>query len=127
MRLPKYTLATAELVLMFPAVLFMTALFARNLQPQQYEPAHTAQQIVNWYALRPHLALWVLLMALPAVVLFTGCAVLFHSWTADLELRTVVRQTAAAIKPHLTTLLIALATLTAAGVLGIVALHVLTD
>ena len=59
------SVAALELLLVFPAVLFMTALFARNVQPPQYEPAHTAQQIVDWYAARPHIGLWVLLIALP--------------------------------------------------------------
>jgi hypothetical protein len=39
-------------LLMFPAVLFMGALVVRMLQPLQHEPAHTAQRIVMWYALR---------------------------------------------------------------------------
>lgn len=50
MKLTKYanaSIATIELLLVFPAVLFMTALFMRNVQPEQYEPAHSAQQIVN--------------------------------------------------------------------------------
>jgi hypothetical protein len=34
----KRAIAAAELLLVFPAVLFMTALFVRNLQPLQYEP-----------------------------------------------------------------------------------------
>ena len=41
-------LAATELALIFPAALFMTALFVRNLQPPQYEPAHTAERIVTW-------------------------------------------------------------------------------
>jgi hypothetical protein len=47
-------IAATELTLIFPAALFMTALFVRNLQPQQYEPAHTAQQIVMWYVRDGH-------------------------------------------------------------------------
>jgi hypothetical protein len=78
MKSPKYTLATAELLLIFPAVLFMTALFVRNLQPSQYEPPHTAHQIVARYAARPHLGLGGLLIALPFIVLVTGCATLLH-------------------------------------------------
>jgi len=58
-------LATLELVLIAPATLFMTALFVRNLQPQQYEPAHTAQRIVAWYAARTHLGLWLFLIGFP--------------------------------------------------------------
>jgi len=127
MRLPKYTIATTELLLIFPAVLFMTALFVRNLQPLQYEPAHTAQQIVTWYAARPHIGLWVLLSGLPSAVLLTGCATLLHRWSREVELRQAARQTLAAIRTHLATLLVAGATAAAGGILAIVGLHVLTD
>jgi len=65
----KRAIAATELILIVPAALFMTALFVRNLQPLQYEPAHTAQRIVMWYAARPHVGLWVFLIALPFVVL----------------------------------------------------------
>jgi hypothetical protein len=127
MKTIKRTIAAAELLLIFPAVLFMTALFVRDLQPQQYEPAHTAERIVTWYAVRPRVGLWVLLMALPLAVLITGCATLLRSWNGDEELRQAARQTLAAIRAHLATLIVAVATLTAGGVLAIVALHSLTD
>jgi hypothetical protein len=120
-------IAATELLLIFPAVLFMTALFVRNLQPLQYEPAHTAQRIVMWYAVRPRVGLWVLLMALPFVVLVTGGATLLHRWNDALEMRQAAWQTLAAIRAHLATLFVAAATLIAAGVLAIVALHSLTD
>ncbi|MFI5181100.1 MAG: hypothetical protein ACHQPI_06900 [Thermoanaerobaculia bacterium] len=120
-------LAATELLLIFPATLFMTALFVRNLQPQQYEPAHTAQQIVLWYAARPHVGLWVFLMALPFTVLVIGCATLLRTWNAEVELREAARQTFAAIRLHLATLIVALTTIAAAGILATVALHVLTD
>ncbi|MBV9155057.1 MAG: hypothetical protein JO097_02270, partial [Acidobacteriaceae bacterium] len=87
MRLPKYALPTTELLLIFPAALFMTALFMRNVQPVQYEPAHTAQQIVNWYAARPRIGLWIFLCALPFTVLVTGCATLLRRWTNQPDLR----------------------------------------
>ncbi|HEX3685254.1 MAG TPA: hypothetical protein VHU83_22155 [Bryobacteraceae bacterium] len=127
MRLPKFGVAIAELLLIVPAALFMTALFVRNLQPLQYEPAHTAQQIVTWYAMRPRLGLWGLLIALPFVVLVTGCATLWLRWSKELELRQTARHTFAILRAHLSTLSVAAATLTAGGVLAIVALHVLTD
>ena len=72
MNIVKRAIAASELLLIFPAALFMTALFVRNLQPQQYEPAHTAQRIVDWYAVRPRTGLWGLLIALPLAVLLTG-------------------------------------------------------
>lgn len=127
MRLPKRTIATAELLLVFPAALFMTALFVRNLQPQQYEPAHTAQQIVTWYAARPHIALWGFLITLPLAVLIAGCGTLLRGWRSDVELRQAARRTLADIRAHLAMLLVAGATLAAGGILAIVALHLLTD
>lgn len=123
----KRAIAATELLLIFPAALFMTALFVRNLQPPQYEPAHTAERIVTWYAVRPRVGLWVLLIALPLAVLVTGCVTLLRSWSDDAELRQAARHTRAAIRAHLATLFVAAATLTAGGVLAVVALHVLTD
>jgi cytochrome b561 len=127
MKTIKPTIAAAEVVLIFPAALFMTSLFVRELQPLQYEPAHTAQRIVDWYAARVHMGLWVLLIALPLTVLATGCATLLRAWRGNAELRQTARQTIAAIRAHLATLLVAAATLAAGGILAIVALHMLTD
>jgi hypothetical protein len=127
MKTSKRAVAATELLLILPAALFMTALFVRNLQPQQYEPAHTAQRIVNWYASQPHVGLWAFLMILPFAVLVIGCAALLRSWNRDADLRQAARQTLAAIRAHLATVCVAAATLTAGGVLAIVALHVLTD
>jgi hypothetical protein len=127
MNMPKRAIAATELLLVFPATLFMAALFVRNVQPLQYEPAHTAQRIVMWYAARPHIGLWVLLIALPFVVLVTGCGTLLRSWSDEVKLRQATLQTVAAIRAHLAALLVAGATVTAGGVLAIVALHVLTD
>jgi hypothetical protein len=127
MNLPKRAIAATELLLIFPAALFMTALFVRNVQPLQYEPAHTAQRIVMWYAARPHIGLWGLLIALPLVVLVTGCGTLLRSWSDEVQLRQATLQTLTAIRAHLAALMVAGATVTAGGVLAIVALHVLTD
>jgi hypothetical protein len=77
MNTTKRLLATTELLLISPAVLFMTALFMRKMGPLQYEPAHTADQIAMWYAGRQW-TLWALLIVLPLVVLVTGCATLLR-------------------------------------------------
>ena len=127
MKTPRRVLAAAELLLISPAVLFMTALVVRSLQPQQLEPAHSAQRIVDWYAVRPQLGLWVLLMALPLAVLLSGGITLLGDWRHDVNLRTAVRQIAAASRAHLATFLICLATLTSAAILVVVAAHVLAD
>jgi hypothetical protein len=123
----KRAIAVTEVVLIFPAVLFMTSLFVRELQPVQYEPARTAARIVTWYAVRPHVGLWVLLIALPLAVLVTGAATLLRLWNSDAALRQSAGQTLAAIRAHLATLFVAAATATAAVVLAIVALHMMTD
>jgi hypothetical protein len=45
----KRIIAVVELILIFPAVLFLEAVGLRAFQPIQYESAHTAQTIFNWY------------------------------------------------------------------------------
>ena len=126
MRTLRPVLATLELVLIAPATLFMTALFVRNLQPQQYEPAHTAQRIVAWYAARTHLGLWLFLIGFPLAVLVI-CVSLIQSWRADPALHTAAFECAAAIRRHFAVLVVALATATSAVILAIVALHMITD
>ena len=127
MKALRRALATLELALIAPATLFMTALFVRNLQPQQFEPAHTAQRIVTWYAARPHLALWFFLIGFPLAVLVIGCVSLIRSWRADPAIRAAASACAAAIRRHFAVLIVALATATSAGILAIVALHMITD
>jgi hypothetical protein len=117
------SLAALELLMVFPAALFMTSLVARSIQPQQYEPAHTAALIVDWYAARVHLGLWVLLIALPLAVVVLGCVALARAWKTD----EALREAAAALRAHCAAALVAAATLAAGGILAIVAVHVLTD
>jgi hypothetical protein len=119
-------IAVMGLVLIFPAALFMTALTLRNLQPLQYEPAHSAQQLVMWYAGRMW-TLWVLLLGLPFTVLVTGCAALLHSWNRDIVLPLTARQSLAVVRAHLATLFIAATTLIAGVILAIVVLHMLAN
>ena len=121
------TVAATEVLLIFPAVLFMTALFVRNLQPQPAEPAHTAQHVVMWYASLRGMGLWGLLILPPLAVFVLGCATLVSSWTADAELRATTRQTVAAVREHFAIFLVAVATLTSAFVLAAIGLHVLSD
>ena len=123
----KRTLAATELLLVFPATLFMTALFVRNIQPAQYEPARTAHRLVEWFSARPHLGLDVFLIALPFVAFTLGCVTVVRGWRDDAELRQTALETLAAVRAHLATLLIAGATLMAGGILAIVAVHMITD
>lgn len=121
------TIAAAELLLISPAALFMTALFVRNLTPKQNEPAYTAQRIVMLYASSVHVGLWLLLIALPLLVLMIGCATLLRQWAGDGALRQATMQTLVSVRAHFATLLIAAATLASAGILAAIGIHVLTD
>lgn len=118
--------ALIELLFIFPAALFMTALALRNLQPLQYEPAHSAQQLVTWYAGRMW-TLWVLLVGFPFTVLVTGSAALLHRWKRDVVPPLTVRKSVAAICTHSATLFIAVTTLMAGIILAIVGLHLLAN
>jgi hypothetical protein len=113
MNTTKRLIAGTELLLVSPAVLFLTALFVRGLRPLQYEPSHTAHQIAMWYAGRQW-TLWALLILLPLVVLVTGSATLLRG-----------RHDQAAPRQPLATSFIAAATLTAGAILVRVALHFL--
>ena len=123
----KRYIATIELLLVFPAVLFMTALFVRDLQPPAYEPAQTARRIVDWFSARPFVGLDIFLIALPFTVFVIGSATVLRSWRTDAQLREAALQTLSVVRAHLAALLIAGATLVAGGILAIVALHVITD
>jgi hypothetical protein len=118
----KRPVIVAQLLLIFPSILFMGALVVRELQPLQNEPAHTAQQLVMWYAARMW-TLWVLLIALPFAVLVTGCVTLARNWRDDMKLPQAVQQKLAAIRADRAMLFVAVTTLTAGAILAIVALH----
>lgn len=121
------SIATLELVLIFPGALFMTALFVRNIQPPPYEPAQTARRLVDWFAGHTVLALYVFLMALPLAAFVIGCVTVLRTWRTDAQLRQAALQTLATVRANLAALLIAGATVVAGGILAIVALHAITD
>ena len=112
-----------QLVLILPTALFMAALVLRNVAPLQYEPAHTAQQIVMWYAGRLW-TLWVLLFALPCMALVSGCAAL-RTRNRDTEQHSAPGSVAST-RPHWLVRLLYVTTVASAGVLAIVVFHVLT-
>jgi hypothetical protein len=127
------SIGVLHLVLILPSALFMTSLVVRNLGPLQYEPAHTAQQLVLWYAGRMW-TLWVLLVALPLTVLVSGCVALRNrnrnielpsgthwpslSWTLTERNSTSDRSATA---------LVTVTTVAAGGILGVVVLHMLAN
>ena len=127
MKTIRHALAVLELLLVFAAALFMTALFARNIQPAPYQPAESARRIVEWFSASPHLGLAVFLIAMPFAAFVIGCATVVRSWANDGEFRHDMLATFAAVRAHLAKLLIAGATLMAGGILAIVAIHMITD
>jgi hypothetical protein len=127
MKTAKRFVALTELFLLFPGVLFMAALFMRNVQPSQYEPARTAGRVVDWFSARPFLGLGIFLVMLPFVALLLGCATIVRNLWRDATLRQATLEMFALVRAHLATLVIAAASLVAAGILFIVGLHVITD
>ena len=120
-------IAATEVLLISPAMLFLTALFVRNLTPKQLEPARTAQAVVMLYAARPHVGLWLLLILMPLAVLVIGGGTLLHAWSEDAALRDAARRTLAAMRAHLSMVFVAAATLFSAFSLACIALHVMVD
>lgn len=128
MKIFQRAIAATEILMIFPATLFMAALFMRNVAPEALEPAHTAVLIVNWFTHGPvWLTLWLLLMAMPLAVLVIGSASLLRRWRNDAELRQAARQMTGIVRAQMANLLVAGATLAAAGILAIVALHAMTN
>ncbi|MGB2628896.1 MAG: hypothetical protein WAK20_19085 [Candidatus Acidiferrum sp.] len=119
-------IAFLELVLILPAVLFMTALVLRELQPLPYEPARSAQQLVMWYAERMW-TLWFLLLGLPLIVLVSGCAELRRSYNRDIFRPFTSQKLLSMVRTHFSFLFIAATTLSAGVILTIVVLHVLAN
>jgi hypothetical protein len=126
MRILARLTAATQLALIFPAALFMTAVLVGAGDAPQYELARVAQRIVMWYSARIW-TLWLLLLALPFVVLITGSATLVLSWSHEVALPHGVRQSLATIPAPVATLFVAGTTLTSAGILAIVVLHMLAN
>jgi len=127
MKTIKRSIAAAELLLIFPAALFMTALFVRQIEPLQLEPARTAARIVTWYSGHLKVGLWIFLMALPLFVLVSGSFTLVQSWNEDAELRSAALSALAALRTQWAAFVVAAATVAAAIILAIVALHAATN
>ena len=113
--------AALDFVLIVPAALFMAALVVRNLPV--HEVANAAQRIVVSYSGKLW-TLWVLLLALPFTVLITGCMTLFRD---RIEMAHAAREPMGLIRTEPMSLLIAALTLSAAGILAIVLLHMLAN
>jgi len=121
------SIAAFEILFVFPAVLFMTSLVVRSIQPTQYEPAKTAARLIDWFSHHLLLGLYVSLIAMPLMAIALGGLVVLRRWRSDSGLRSDIYGAAAAVRRHLAVLLITGATFTAGTILAIVALHMITD
>lgn len=114
-------IAAFQLVLIFPAALFMAAVVIRYVPPL-YDGA---QRIVMLYAGKVW-TLWVLLLTLPLCVLVTGCVTLLRDWNREVELPNAAHRSVVALRQPSMLFVVAM-TLLAAGILLIVILHMLAN
>ena len=127
MGLTNDVIAIWALALVCPAVLFVTALFLRQVPPPDSEQARTAERIVTWYAAHPQLALWVLLLLLPLSAFILGSSALLRTWADNPQLRDYAWRALAAIPAHWPAVSIGGATLLSAGVLAMITAHLMRE
>ena len=125
MGLTNDVVAAWALVLVGPAVLFVTALFLRRLPSPESAPARTAERIVRWYAAHPQLALWVFLLLLPLSAFILGSAALLRTWGDNPKLQYWAWRALTEIPEHWPALSIGGATLLAFGVLVMITSHLM--
>ena len=116
------TIAIIELLLVFPAALFMAALFFREVQPL----AQTGL-LVEWFSHHVVLGLYVFLIAMPLAAFVIGCAMVLRGWRKDVQFRQAALEVFTTVRAHVASLLIAGATLIAGGILAIVAMHMIGE
>jgi hypothetical protein len=126
MRKTVRTAAVVQLVLIAPAVLFLTAVFVGIGDPPQYELAHIARGIVAWYAGRVW-TLWFLLLALPCAAAIAGGGTLLRAWHAGDDQPLAPRPSLAMIPAPLATLVVGATTLMSAAIMAVVVLHMLAN
>jgi cytochrome b561 len=122
MKTMKRTIAIIELLLVLPAALFMAALFLREVQPLSQ-----TGRLVEWFSHHLVLGLYVFLIAMPLAAFVVGWATVVRSWRSDAELRRATLEVFTTVRAHVASLLIAGATLMAAGILAIVAMHMISE
>jgi hypothetical protein len=100
----------------------MGALFLRAVQP-----IIGTGHLIDWFSHRTLVGLDVFLVAMPLAAFIVGCAMVMRSWRGDAALRRDASEVWAIARANMATLLIAISTLMAGGILAIVALHLITE
>jgi len=124
MRTSLRLVAILQSALIFPAILFLTAVLIGAGDPPQYDLARIAQEIVSWYAARMW-TLWLLLLILPLAVGTAGYVTLLGNWNGSVELPAGERSALSAAP--VATVFVAGTTFTSVGVLAVVVLHMLAN
>jgi ABC-type Fe3+ transport system permease subunit len=122
-----HEIAVWSLALILPAVLFVVALSLRQRPLVGGVPARAAERIVTWYAEHPQLGLWLLLVLLPLSALILSSSSLLRTWNENPRLQDVTWRALAAIPAHLPAVSLGAITVVAAGVLGLITLHLMRE
>ena len=123
MNLTNDVIAAWTLLLVGPAIVFVMALYVRQLQHRESEPARTADRIVTWFGAHPQFGLWVVLLLFPLSAFILGSAALLRTWGENPQLRDYAWRVLWAIPAHWPAVSIGAATLLSAGVLTMIAAH----
>jgi hypothetical protein len=118
-------IAVWALILVLPAVIFVMALFLRQLSSPESRVARTADRIAAWYAAHPQIGLWVLLLLLPLSAFILGSAALLRTWDTNSELRYYTWRILTELPEHPWALLLGVATLASAAVLAMITSHLM--
>lgn len=125
MSLTNDVIAALALALVGPGVLFVAALFIRQIRPGTSQPARIADRIVRWYAAHPQFALWVLLLALPLSAFLLGSVALMRTWGDNPKLQYYTWRALEAIPEHWPAVSIGALTLLAGVVLAMITPHLM--
>ena len=127
MDLTNDVIAAWALALVSPALVFVTALTVRQVQPLESNPPRLAERIVTWFAAHPQFGLWVVLLLLPLSAFILGSAALLRTWADNPQLRDFAWRALWAIPVHWPAVFVGGATLLSAGVLTMITAHLMRE
>jgi hypothetical protein len=123
MSLTNDVIAAWALALLCPALVFLAALYLRQLPRLESEPARTADRIVTWFAAHPQFGLWGVLVLFPLSAFILGSGALVRTWGDNPQLREYAWRALWAIPAHWPAVSIGGATLLSAAVLLMITGH----
>jgi len=127
MSLTNDVIAAWALALVCPALLFLTAVYLRQLRPLESEPSRTAERVIAWFGEHPQFGLWVVLLLFPLSAFVLGSTALLRTWGENPQLRDFTWRALWAIPAHWPAVFIGGATLLAGGVLTMITAHLMRE